>query len=96
MLATVSIVASVTILVGCGTQSGPESPQVGSQPAGVELPTERPAFLDVLAAATLADEPLPPGEPLPELTVDGWINGPPSGAAGAAGSILVVECWAYW
>ena len=101
ILAMASIVASVTILIGCGTQSVQE-PQQGearpgdSQPEAAELPTERPAFLDVLAAATPANEPLPPGEPLPELAVDGWINGRPSGAAGAAGSILVIECWAYW
>jgi len=89
--AIVSIVVSLTMLFGCGRDSGQES-----QSEAGKAPTERPALLDVLAAATPGDAPLPPGQPLPELAVEGWINGPPSKAAGSAGQILVVECWAYW
>jgi hypothetical protein len=59
-------------------------------------PAERPEFLNVLADATPADNPLPPGQPLPEMEVEGWINGQPPTKAGSPASIRVVECWAYW
>lgn len=94
------IVALAAIFVGCGPQSvqepGTTEPLVEeAESKAVELPTERPEFLDVLAAAARADAPLPPGEPLPALDVEGWINGNPSNAVDSAGSIVVIECWAY-
>jgi len=108
-LTVVSVIVSATILTGCGTQgeqqAKPETPQPEAippeepqpePPQPAKLPTERPEFLDFLAAAEPEDEPLPPGQPLPELEVEGWINGPPSETAVSAGNILVIECWAYW
>jgi hypothetical protein len=101
-----SIVVSATILTGCGARSepgpapeepAPEEPAPEEpQPATVDQAAGRPEFLDFLAAATPAEKPLPPGQPLPEFAVEGWINGPPSKAAGSNGNILVIECWAYW
>jgi hypothetical protein len=40
-----------------------------------------------------ADEPLPPGEPMPELVAEGWINGEPPNLSG---KIVVLEAWAHW
>jgi hypothetical protein len=104
-LVLVCFVGSLTIYPGCGPQgqegeseqAEPETPQAEKPLSAADAAAaERPAFLDVLAAATPADSPLPPGQPLPELEVEGWINGQPSTTAGSPGSILVVECWAYW
>jgi hypothetical protein len=58
-----------------------------------DAPPQRPTFLDELAEMPLADEPLPPGEPLPPLVAEGWINGPPPSLRGR---VVVLEVWAYW
>jgi thiol-disulfide isomerase/thioredoxin len=36
------------------------------------------------------------GKPFPELTVEGWINGPGPAAADMTGKVRVIEAWAYW
>ena len=67
---------------------------VGCQEARPPAPAEtRPAFLDELAQMEFADEPLPPGEPMPELVAEGWINGEPPNLSG---KIVVLEAWAHW
>lgn len=99
--AMASVVLAVTLLFGCssdsGTDGGPDSKPEDAKPGDTKpvsrAPAERPAFIDVLAAATPADAPLPPGEPMPELNVEGWMNGKPSKADD---DIVVLECWAYW
>lgn len=36
------------------------------------------------------------GKPFPELTVEGWLNGPGPTTADLKGKLCVIEAWAFW
>ena len=39
---------------------------------------------------------LPPGTPLPDLAVEGWLNGPGPTNDELRGQVVVIDVWAYW
>ena len=40
--------------------------------------------------------PIAVGTTLPVLQAEGWLNGPEPTSAELAGSVVVIDCWAYW
>lgn len=47
----------------------------------------------ILLIRSLQRGGLPPGEPLPEITAAGWLNGEPPDADERAGKVVVVHAW---
>ena len=39
---------------------------------------------------------LGPGEMLPTLQAEGWLNGPALSGETLTGRVIVIDCWAYW